>query len=82
MKKSAKIATISGVAIAAAISVLALTVHLRLTAIEGNEENIQESTSEKIKEAVNVITNTNAEHNKTSESEENGVPFLVVLLGK
>ena len=71
MEKSTKIAIISGVAIAAAISVLAITVHLRLAAIEGNEENAQESTSEKIKEAVNVITNPNAEHNKTSESEEN-----------
>ena len=70
MEKSTKIAIISGVAIAAAISVLAITVHLRLAAIEGNEENAQESTSEKIKEAVNVITNTNAQHNETSESQE------------
>ena len=64
MKKSVKIVIVSGVAIAAAISVLAFTVHLRLLAIEGNEENTQESTSEKIKEAVNVITNPNAEHTK------------------
>ena len=71
MKKSAKIAIISGITIASAISVLAVTVHLRLSAIEGNEENRQESTSEKINEAVNVITNPNAEHNQTSASEEN-----------
>ena len=71
MKKSAKIAIISGIAIAAAISVLAVTVHLRRSAIERNEENRQESTSEKINEAVNVITNPNAEHNQTAESEEN-----------
>ena len=70
MKKSAKIAIISGVAIAAAISVLAVTVHLRLSVIEGNEER-PESASEKINEAVNFITNPNAEHNQTAESEAN-----------
>lgn len=70
MKKSAKIAIISGIAVAVAISVLVLTVHLRLSAIEGNEENRQESTGEKINEAINVITNPNTEHNETSESEE------------
>lgn len=71
LKKSAKIAIISGVVVAVAISVLALTVHLRLSAIEGNEENKQESTNEKINEAINVITNPSAEQNETSESEEN-----------
>jgi len=70
LKKSAKIAIISGIAVAVAISVLVLTVHLRLSAIEGNEENRQESTGEKINEAINVITNPNTEHNETSESEE------------
>ena len=70
MKKSAKIAIISGIVIAVAVSALALTAHLRLLAIEGNE-NRQESTPEKINEAVNVITNPNAEHNETSESGEN-----------
>lgn len=70
MKKSAKIAIISCIVVAVAISVLALTAHLRLSAIEGNE-NKQESTSEKINEAVNVITNPNAEHNETSGSGEN-----------
>ena len=70
MKKSAKIAIISGIVIAIVISVLAVTVHLRLSAIEGNE-NTQESTSEKIKEITNSLSNPNAEQNKTSESEEN-----------
>ena len=69
MKKSVKIAIIGGIAAIVAISVLVFTVHLRLSAIEGNEER-QESTSEKINEAVNVLTNPNAEHNETPESEE------------
>lgn len=69
MKKSAKIAIIAGIAVAVAISALAVTVHLRLSAIEGTEKR-QEGVSEKINEAINVITNPNAEHNETSESEE------------
>ena len=69
MKKSVKIAIIASVAVAVVISALAVTAHLRLSAIEGNEKS-QESTSEKIKEAVDVLTNPNAKHNETSESEE------------
>lgn len=70
MKKSIRIAIISGITIAVIVSALAITAHLRLSAIEGNEQR-QESTSEKIKEAVNVISNPNAEQNETTESEEN-----------
>ena len=69
MKRSLKIAIIAGVAVAVVISALAVTAHLRLSSIEGTETR-QESTSEKIKEAVDVLTNPNATHNETSESEE------------
>lgn len=70
LKKSAKIAIIAGIAVAVAISALAVTVHLRLSATEGTEKR-QEGVSEKINEAINVIANPNAEHNETSGSEEN-----------
>jgi len=70
LKKSAKIAIIAGVAIGIVISTLAVTAHLRLSAIEGSETR-QETTSEKIKESLDVLTNPNAEHNETLESEEN-----------
>ena len=70
MKKSVKIAIIAAIAIVVGASILAVVVHLRLSAIEGNEENRQESTSEKIKEAVDVLTNPGAKQNETSESEE------------
>ena len=70
MKKSVKMAIVASVAVAVLISALAVTAHIRLSAIEGNEKR-QESTSEKIKEAVDVLTNPNAKHNETSESEEN-----------
>ena len=69
MKRSLKIAIIAGVAVAVVISALVVTAHLRLSSIEGTETR-QESTSEKIKEAVDVLTNPNASHNETSESEE------------
>ena len=68
MKKSVKIAIIAGITVAIVISVLAVTDHLRLSAIEKNE-NRQESTSEKINEAINVITNPN-EHNEISEKNK------------
>ncbi len=58
MKRSAKIAIISGIAIVVIISALAVTVHLRQSAIEGSEQR-QETASEKINEAVNAITNAN-----------------------
>ena len=63
-------AIVASVAVAVLISAFAVTAHLRLSAIEGNEKR-QESTSEKIKEAVDILTNPNAKHNETSESEEN-----------
>lgn len=69
LKKSAKIAIISAIAAVIVISALAVTVHLRLSAIEGNE-NRQESTSEKINEAVNVITNQTSEENESAEQLE------------
>ena len=70
MKRSLKIAIIAGVTVTVVISALAVTAHLRLSAIEGTEKG-QESTSEKINEAVDVLTNPNAKHNETSGSEEN-----------
>ena len=67
LKKSVKISIVAGIVVVVIISALAVTAHLRLSAIEGNE-NRQESASEKINEAVNVITNPNA--NETSEENE------------
>ena len=67
MKKSVKISIVAGIVVVVIISALAVTAHLRLSAIEGNE-NRQETASEKINEAVNVITNPNA--NQTSEENE------------
>ena len=67
LKKSVKISIVAGIAVVVIISALAVTAHLRLSAIEGNE-NRQETASEKINEAVNVITNPNA--NQTSEENE------------
>ncbi len=69
LKKSVKIAIISAIAAVIVISALAVTVHLRLSAIEGNETR-QESTSEKINEAVNVITNQTSEENESAEQLE------------
>jgi len=73
MKKSVKIAIISGIAIVAIISALAVTVHLRLSTIEGNEGNANESASHKINEIVNSISNPNAKEN-TTNSEANESP--------
>ena len=67
LKKSVKISIVAGIVVVVIISALAVTAHLRLSAIEGNE-NRQETASEKINEAVNVITNPNA--NETSEENE------------
>jgi hypothetical protein len=69
LKKSVKIAIISAIAAVIVISALAVTVHLRLSAIEGNETR-EESTSEKINEAVNVITNQTSEENESAEQLE------------
>ena len=56
MKRSAKIAIISGIAFAVIISAIALTVHFRLSAIEGNEVNKNETASQIAKEIVGNIT--------------------------
>ena len=54
--------------IAVVISTLAVTVHLRLSAIEGNEGTKQESMEQKLKEIGESLSNQNVTH---SESEEN-----------
>lgn len=59
---------------AVAVSLLAVTVHLRLSAIEGKEKNTNETTSQKINEIVGNITNPNAKENRTSNSEANESP--------
>jgi single-stranded DNA-binding protein len=73
-------AIIAGVVIAAAVSVLAVTVHLRLSAIEGNEGNSNESTSHKINEIISSIGNSNS--NKISNSEANESPEQRASEGK
>ena len=69
MKRSAKIVIISGIAIAAIISAIALTVHYRLSAIEGNEKKKNESARQIANEIVGNITGNKA-HSETSESSE------------
>jgi len=69
LNRSAKIAIISGIAVAVIISVIALTVHFRLSAIEGNEQNKNETTSQIAKEIVGNITGNSA-HSEASESPE------------
>jgi outer membrane lipoprotein-sorting protein len=68
MKRSAKIAIISGIAIVVIISALAVTVHLRQSTIEGTEKG-NEPISQKIKEVTNTLTNQNVTENKTVKSE-------------
>jgi uncharacterized protein YpmB len=69
LKRSAKIAIISGIAVTVIISAIALTVHYRLSAIEGNEQNKNETASQIAKEIVGNITGNKA-HSETSESVE------------
>ena len=69
LKRSAKIAIISGIAIAVIISAIALTVHYRLSAIEGNEQNKNETASQTVKEIVGNITGNTA-HSESSETSE------------
>lgn len=68
LKKSTKIAIVSGVAVAVLISALAVTVHLRQSAIEVTEKG-NETTSQKINEVVNALTNQNSTQNKTVNPE-------------
>ncbi|OLB91732.1 MAG: hypothetical protein AUH25_01920 [Thaumarchaeota archaeon 13_1_40CM_38_12] len=69
MKKPAKVAIISGIAVAIVISALAITIHLRQSAIEGNEQR-QETASEKINEAINAITKPNETNSEANESPQ------------
>jgi hypothetical protein len=69
LKRSAKIAIISGIAVAVIISAIALTVHYRLSAIEGNEVNKNESAGQIANEIVGNITGNNT-HSEASESPE------------
>ncbi len=67
MKRSSKIAIISGIAVAVIISAIAITVHYRLSQIEGNEQNKNESAGQIANEIVGNIT-TNKAHSEASES--------------
>ncbi len=67
MKKSVKIAIISCITIVVIISTLAVTVHLRLSTIEGKEV-ANESASHKISEIVNSISNTTNSSNVDCEN--------------
>ena len=69
MKRKSAILIISCVAVAAIISVLALTVHYRLSSIEGNEQNKNETTTQIAKEIVGNLTGNNA-HSEASETPE------------
>lgn len=51
------------------ISVLSLTVHYRLSAIEGNEQNKNETATQIAKEIVGNLTGNKA-HSEASESPE------------
>lgn len=67
MKRSFKIVIISGIAVAVIISAIALTVHYRLSAIEGNEQNKNETASQIAKEIVGNLTG-NKPSSEASES--------------
>ena len=69
LKRSAKIAIITGIAIAVIISAIALTVHYRLSAIEGNEQNKNETATQIAKEIVGNLTGNNV-HSEASETPE------------
>ncbi|MEO9277504.1 MAG: hypothetical protein ABI340_06985 [Nitrososphaera sp.] len=75
MKRSVKIAIILGIAVPIIISVIALTVHYRLSAIEGNEQNKNETVSQIAKEIVGNITG-NKPSSEASESPEQRVKEL------
>ena len=69
MKKSLKIAIIAGIVVAVIISGLAVMIHLRQSAIEGNEQG-HETISQKVNEAVNAITKPNETNSEANESPE------------
>lgn len=60
---------ISCIAVAIIISALALTVHYRLSAIEGNEQNKNETASQIAKEIVGNLTGNSA-HSEANETPE------------
>jgi uncharacterized protein YpmB len=60
LKRSVKIAIISGIAVAIIISAISVTVHYRLSAIEGNEQNKNETASQIASEIVGNITGSKA----------------------
>ena len=60
---------ISCIIAAVVISTLAVTVHLRLSAIEGNEGTKQESTEQKLKEIGESLSNQNVTHGESEENE-------------
>jgi len=70
LKRSAKIAIISGIAVAVIISVIALTVHYRLSAIEGTEANKNETASQIANEIVGNITQNKANPEATESSAQ------------
>jgi hypothetical protein len=67
LKRSSKIVIISGITVAVIISAIALTVHYRLSAIEGNEQNKNETAGQIAKEIAGNITGSKA-HSEASES--------------
>ena len=69
MKKPIKIAIVSVIIVAVVISALAGIVHLRLSSIEGNEENNQESAEQKLREIGETLTNQNVTHDESEENE-------------
>lgn len=62
-------AIIAGIATAVIVSVLVVYVHLKQSAIEGTEQ-ANETISQKVKEAVNAITNQNTTNSEANESPE------------
>ena len=70
MRRSSKIAIVSGIAAAVIITVMALTVHFRLSEIEGNEKNGQESASQIANEIIESLGNKT--HSETGESGSEG----------
>jgi hypothetical protein len=58
---------VSCIAVAVIISAIVLTVHYRLSAIEGNEQNKNETASQIAKEIVGNITG-NKPHSEAGES--------------
>lgn len=69
MKRKSSIFIISGIGVAIIISALALTVHYRLSAIEGNEQNKNETATQIAKEIVGNLTASQT-HSEASETPE------------